>query len=113
MQRFTEALARKLETAGSSVMAFAMNPGFVRSEMTENLLKTPTGLKWQTYVKEMIERGVGFQPGDCARAKLELLRIAGPELNGCSFGVETDFEAVEKQKADVRAKELYLLRLKT
>lgn len=39
--RFTEALARELETAGSSVMAFAMNPGFVCTEMTEHLLETP------------------------------------------------------------------------
>lgn len=109
--RFSEGLARELEVVGSSILVFCMNPGFVRSEMTENLVTTSAGLKWQASVKEALDKGIGSQPGDCAQAILKLLRIASKELNGRTFGVQTDFDEVERRKAEIQNKDLYVLRL--
>jgi 3-oxoacyl-[acyl-carrier protein] reductase len=111
--RFSEGLARELEIAGSKVLVFCMNPGFVHTEMTENIVSTPTGRQWQGFVKDWIDKGIGAQPDDCARATLKLLPIASPELNGRCFGVDTDFAAVERRKTEIQAENLYVLRLKT
>jgi NAD(P)-dependent dehydrogenase (short-subunit alcohol dehydrogenase family) len=110
--RFSEGLARELEIAGSKVLVFCMNPGFVHTEMTENIVSTPTGRQWQGFVKDWIDKGIGSQPDDCAKATLKLLPIASPELNGRCFGVDTDFTAVERRKAEIQADNLYVLHLK-
>ena len=109
--RFTEGLARELELAGSPVLAMSMNPGFVRSEMTEALVQTDTGRQWQTWVVDALETGVGSADDDCAKATLELLAIAGAELNGCAFSVETDFAAVDRDRARIARDRLHVLRL--
>jgi NAD(P)-dependent dehydrogenase (short-subunit alcohol dehydrogenase family) len=44
LMRFTESLAAELE--GSGVLAFAMDPGLVRSRMTEYQLESETGRRW-------------------------------------------------------------------
>ncbi len=109
--RFTEGLARELELAGSPVLAFSMNPGFVRSEMTEALVTTDTGRQWQPWVVNALETGDGHADTDCARATLALLAIAGPELNGCAFSVETDFAAIDRDRARIERDRLLVLRL--
>jgi len=89
--RFTELLARELEQEGSSVLAFTMGPGFVRTEMTELQIDTPMGRKWLPSSKEAVDKGSDRPPEDCARATMELVRIACPVLNGRTFGPDTDF----------------------
>jgi len=91
--RFTELLARELEHEGSSVLALIMGPGFVRTEMTELQIETPEGQKWLPSSKDAVEQGRDRPPEDCARATIELVRVACPELNGGTFGPDTDFEA--------------------
>jgi len=92
--RFTELLARELKQQGSPVMAFIMGPGFVRTEMTEIQIDTPEGRKWLPSSKEAVEQGRDRPPEDCARAAVELIRVACPELSGGSFGPDTDFDKV-------------------
>jgi NAD(P)-dependent dehydrogenase (short-subunit alcohol dehydrogenase family) len=111
--RFSEGLARELELDGSAVLVFCINPGFVRSEMTEGIVSTPAGRKWQGFVKEWIEKGVGKQPWDCAKATRKLLAIACPELNGCTFDVDADFDEIARRKQEIREKRLLTLRLRT
>lgn len=89
--RFTELLAAELAREGSSVLAFAIRPGFVRTEMTEYQVRTPAGRKWLPSSREAFERGADRPPEDCARTALELVRVAGPELSGGLFGPDTDF----------------------
>ena len=110
--RLSEGLARELEIDGSAVLVFCINPGFVRTEMTEYIASTPAGLQWQGFVKEWIEQGMGKQPWDCAKATMKLLAIASPELNGCTFDVDTDFDAVARRKSEIREKHLLTLRLR-
>jgi 3-oxoacyl-[acyl-carrier protein] reductase len=111
--RFTEGLARELETVGSPVLVMAINPGFVHTAMTQHIADSPAGQNWQPFVKDWIEQGRAHAPEDCARAVVRLLAIAGPELNGCTFDVDTDFAAVERLKPRIRAEGRFVLRMKT
>jgi len=111
--RFSEGLARELEKEGKKVMVFCMNPGFVTSEMTRNLLRTPEGEKWQAFVRELMQSPDRKEPDACAKATMQLLKIACPELNGRTFTVDTDFDKVKKERAAIKQKNLYVLRYKT
>ena len=110
--RFTEGLARELEREGSKVLTFCMNPGFVRTAMTEGLAAHPMGSQWQGFVGKWIETGRGVPPDACAKATLKLLEIAGPELNGRTFSVETDFARTAHRVAEIRDKNLLVMRLR-
>lgn len=112
LMRLTEGLARELELSGARVFAFGLNPGFVRTEMTEQLASGPGGEKWQAIVGRMFARGVDRPPTDCASAVLRLLAIASPGISGCVFDVDTDFGAVAEDQARIRRDELYLMRLR-
>ena len=92
--RFTELLAKELKHKGSSVLAFIMGPGFVRTEMTDLQIRTPEGQEWLPSSKNAVEHGQDRPPEDCARATIALIRVAGPELSGGTFGPDTDFEDV-------------------
>lgn len=92
VERFTELLAKELKHEGSSVLAFLMGPGFVRTEMTEIQIQTPEGRKWLPSSKDAVEQGNDRPPEDCARAAVELIRVACPELSGGAFGPDTDFD---------------------
>ena len=92
--RFTELLAKELEHDGASVLAFTMGPGFVRTEMTEIQIQSPEGRKWLPSSKDAVEQGRDRPPEDCARATVQLVRVACPELSGGSFGPNTDFDKI-------------------
>lgn len=92
VDRFTELLAKELKHEGSSVLAFIMGPGFVLTEMTEIQIATPEGQKWLPSSKQAVEQGGCRPPEDCARATMQLIRAAGPDLSGGTFGPDTDFE---------------------
>jgi len=94
LERFTELLAKELKREGSSVLAFVMGPGFVRTEMTEIQITSPEGRKWLPSSKDAVEKGLDRPPEDCARATIELIRVACPELSGRRFGPDTDFDKV-------------------
>jgi NAD(P)-dependent dehydrogenase (short-subunit alcohol dehydrogenase family) len=111
--RFSEGLARELEIAGSRVLVFCMNPGFVHTAMTQAIAESPEGQRWQPFVRDWIERGNTRDPRDCALAAMKLLAIADPSLNGCVFSVDTDFEAVERLKPHVRTENRFVLRTRT
>lgn len=109
--RMTEGLARELERVHSPVLTFCMNPGFVRTAMTEQVVATEAGASWLTFVKRSVDEHSGYRPEDCAAATMRLLDIAGPELNGCAFGVQTDFEDVVRRRGEIADKRLFTLRM--
>lgn len=90
--RFTELLARELKREGSSVLAFIMGPGFVRTEMTEFQIQTPEGLKWLPGSKQAFDKGQDRPAEDCARAAAKLIEVACPELSGRAFEPDSDFD---------------------
>ena len=103
--RFTELLARELEHRRSSVLAFVMGPGFVHTEMTDLQIRTAKGQEWLPASKDAVEHGQDRPPEDCARSTMTLIRVACPELNGATFGPDTDFEgALRKAKEERRTR---------
>jgi len=108
--RLSEGLARELEQISSSVLVFCMNPGFVRTAMTENLISTPQKRAWQPHVPRLMGSDQEMPPDACARATLRLLRIAGPALSGRVFDVYTDFEDVDRRRETIREQDLYVMR---
>jgi NAD(P)-dependent dehydrogenase (short-subunit alcohol dehydrogenase family) len=95
--RFTELLAKELKHEGASVLAFIMGPGFVRTEMTEMQIVSPEGRKWLPSSKDAVEQGHDRPPEDCARATMQLVRVACAELSGGTFGPDTDFQDALRQ----------------
>ena len=79
---------------------FPWDPGFVLTEMTEMQIETPQGQKWLPSSREAVEQGLDRRPEDCARAAVELVRVACPDLSGGVYGPDTDFpEALRKARA--------------
>jgi len=110
--RFTEGLARELERIGSAVLAFCMNPGFVRTPMTEGLIATPEKRTWQQHVPRLMGSAREVPPDACAKATLQLLRIAGPELSGRMFYVDTDFAEIDAKREVIAREDLLVMRRK-
>jgi NAD(P)-dependent dehydrogenase (short-subunit alcohol dehydrogenase family) len=109
--RFTESLARELEQAGSGVLTFCINPGFVRTAMTEGIAAHPLGKEWQGFVGTWIKAGQSVPADACAKATLRLLSIASRELSGRAFSVDSDFAEIERRAAEIRMKNLLVMRL--
>jgi NAD(P)-dependent dehydrogenase (short-subunit alcohol dehydrogenase family) len=110
--RFTEGLARELDQAGSKVMTFCINPGFVRTSMTEGIASHPEGRAWQGFVGTWLSEGRNIPPDSCAKATLRLLSVARLELSGRTFTVDTNFEAIANQADRIRERDLFVMRLK-
>jgi 3-oxoacyl-[acyl-carrier protein] reductase len=111
--RFSEGLAKELEAEGSSVLVFCMMPGFVRTSMTESLISTPEREKWQPHVRDLMGSKAEVPSDACAKAAIQLLRMASPELNGRIFYVDTDYGRIEKNKSKIREENLYVMHLLT
>lgn len=112
LMRLTDSLDAELRRVGSAVMVFGMGPGLVRTGMTELQATTPLGLEWIGGVKDAFDAGRDRPATDCARATVELIRTACPEISGCTFGVDTDFSDVARRTAEIRESDEFVLRVK-
>jgi NAD(P)-dependent dehydrogenase (short-subunit alcohol dehydrogenase family) len=110
--RLTDSLAAELRRSLSSVLVFGMGPGFVRTDMTELQAVSPLGLKWMPGSKAAFDAHQDGPPENCAKATVQLIRAACPELSGRVFGVGTDFADVLSRAEDIAQKDLLTLRLR-
>jgi NAD(P)-dependent dehydrogenase (short-subunit alcohol dehydrogenase family) len=85
ISRMTVLLARELQAINSSVIVFEMGPGLVKTKRTLTEAQTAEGIRWNPNTKQQFELGKDRPPEDCARATVQLLVRAGPELSGKSF----------------------------
>lgn len=113
LARLTEGLARELEVVNASVVVLGFFPGFVRTDMTTNLVRTEVGLRWQAFVKTLLETDTDNPADVAAQAALRLIRIADRDISGCIFDVDTSVERIAQHKADIRQRQLYVMRLGT
>ena len=109
--RLTDTLAAELEKIDSNVMVFSMGPGFVKTEMTL-LQRGEQGQKWMPSSKDLLDKGQTRSPEDCAKATIELLKVANKNLSGRVFGVDTDFKEIESCSEEIKKNDLFVLRLK-
>ncbi len=108
--RFTESLAGELEHIGSKVMAVCLNPGFVRSELSEKSVDTPYKAKWLPQVVDRLENDKGVPPDMCAKTAVKLLKVLAPELNGRIFKNGTNYEKVGENLEKIEAENLFVLK---
>ncbi|RKZ13261.1 short-chain dehydrogenase [bacterium] len=67
-----------LELADTGLHAFAVSPGFVRTEMTERFAATEDGRRYITDLAERLDQGQTTPPESCAEL---LVRIASGDLD--------------------------------
>jgi len=85
LSRLTVLLARELQAVGSSVVAFSMGPGLVKTRRTLHEAESSEGRRWNPGTREAFEAGKDRPPEDCAKAVMKLIARAGPELSGKTF----------------------------
>jgi len=91
LMELTRVLSKELRLLGSAVMVFGAGPGLVRTEMTELQAQSEAGRRWIPSTQAAFAAGSTRQPEELARATIELIRIATPEVSGKSYGPDTDF----------------------
>jgi NAD(P)-dependent dehydrogenase (short-subunit alcohol dehydrogenase family) len=104
--RFAECVGDTL--TGSGVLVFAMDPGLVRTAMTERQLETEQGRKYLTDIPRLFERGIDVPATLAARLSVEIGsgrfdRMAGRMLMAARDDLGLDAAAIEQiVRADFR-----------
>jgi NAD(P)-dependent dehydrogenase (short-subunit alcohol dehydrogenase family) len=102
----TEALAASLENYG--IRAFAVAPGFTRTEMTEHLTESEAGRRWLPEVG----KGRVLEAEQSARLIALLAAGAADELNGRLLHALDDVEMLLERIDEIRRDDLYAPRLR-
>ena len=102
----TEALAASLENYG--IRAFAVAPGFTRTEMTRHLTESKAGRQWLPAVGQ----GRVVEAERSAELIALLARGAADELNGRLLHALDDVETLLARIDDIRRDDLYAPRLR-
>jgi NAD(P)-dependent dehydrogenase (short-subunit alcohol dehydrogenase family) len=101
--RFTECLGDSL--AGSGVLAFAMDPGLVRTSMTEYQLQSAAGQRYLPDIKGLFEKHINVPPTLAARLSVEIAsgrfdRLAGRMLMAARGDLDLDDQTIDRIVAD-------------
>ena len=105
--RFTECLSDSL--AGSGLLVFAMDPGLVRTSMTERQLSSEQGRKYLSHIPQLFEKEIDVPPTLAARLSVEIGsgrfdRMAGRMLMAARGDLDLDQATVERiVAADLRS----------
>jgi NAD(P)-dependent dehydrogenase (short-subunit alcohol dehydrogenase family) len=108
LNRFSEILA--LETADYQVAVFAMNPGLVRTAMTDQTF-SPEWQKWDDLIPRLMDKGSDIPPERAAHLLLRLAAGEADSLSGRMINIHEDLDKMIAQLALIQAENLYVLRL--
>jgi NAD(P)-dependent dehydrogenase (short-subunit alcohol dehydrogenase family) len=97
LMRFAECVADTL--AGTGVLVFAMDPGLVRTAMTERQLESEAGRRYLPNIADLFERGIDVPPTLAARLSVEIGagrfdRLAGRMLMAARGDLDLDDAAI-------------------
>lgn len=109
VMRFTESLAAEMKEHG--VQVFAMNPGLVRTEMTEYQVTSDEGKRWKPNIAKSFAAGRDVPPTLAAELAVKLASGCFDQLAGRAFGVHDDMDAVAGEIDNIREQDLYTLRI--
>jgi NAD(P)-dependent dehydrogenase (short-subunit alcohol dehydrogenase family) len=108
--RFTENLAAELKSSGVSV--FAIDPGTVRTEMSQHLLESEAGRKWLPWFRKLFERGRDVPPEKAAELVAQLASGKADALSGRLLSVSDDLARLLGRLDEIERGGLYTLRLR-
>lgn len=108
--RFTESVSGTLD--GTGIRMFAMDPGLVRTAMTEFQLTDPAGRKYLTNIADLFARGIDRPPSVAGKLSVAIGsgrfdRLAGRML----FAAREDIDLTDAQIDDIAARDLRTLRI--
>ena len=97
--RFTECVSDTLQ--GSGVMVFAMDPGLVRTAMTEHQLVSDAGKSYLPNIPRLFEAGINVPPTLAARLSVEIGsgrfdKLAGRMLMAARGDLDLDGAAIDE-----------------
>ncbi|NKB69583.1 MAG: SDR family NAD(P)-dependent oxidoreductase [Candidatus Latescibacteria bacterium] len=89
VMRLTETLA--LELADTAINIFGMSPGFVHTGMTDYILESPDGRRWQgESTRQRLEQGLNVSPALAAAMAVELASGKLDTLTGRAIRADKD-----------------------
>jgi NAD(P)-dependent dehydrogenase (short-subunit alcohol dehydrogenase family) len=109
--RLTENVALEVQEHG--IQVFAVDPGNVRTDMTEWLMNSSAGQQWLPWFRSIFAEG---RDDPAERVAHLICRIARGELDvlaGCLVSVAEDVEAMLSRVASEPTSALYTLRIRT
>ena len=108
--RFTESVSDTLE--GTGVKIFAMDPGLVRTSMTEFQMTDQAGRKYLSDIKDLFARGIDVPPSLAGRLSVEIGSGRFDPLAGrMLFAARGDCDLTVSQIDDIVARDLRSLRI--
>jgi NAD(P)-dependent dehydrogenase (short-subunit alcohol dehydrogenase family) len=111
MIRLTENLAT--ETKAYSVGVFAVDPGTVRTAMSEYLLESAAGKKWVPWFRTTFTEGRNVPAAHAVQLILRLAAGEADALSGRFLSITDDLDALVRHAEEIERDELYTLRLRT
>lgn len=107
LTRFTEVAAAEARPHG--VQLFALEPGTVRTAMTETLLESEAGRTWLPWYRQTFDAGQDASPDEAAALVVRLARGDADALTGRFLSRADDLDAlVADAEAVVRGEKLVL-----
>jgi len=107
--RFTECLAAEARPYGIAV--FAVEPGTVRTRMSEHSLNSPEGKKWIPWFKQIFAEGLNSPPERVAQRVLYLASGRGDPLSGRFLPLADDLDVLQENLEEIERDKLYSLRI--
>ena len=110
LTRFTENLAAELVNTG--VCVFAIDPGSVRTAMSEHVLESEAGKKWLPWFRKLFEGGRDAPPEKAAQLVVQLAAGRADALSGCFFGISDELANLLGRLDEFKRSGLYTLRVR-
>jgi len=107
--RFTECLAA--EVASYGIQAYAINPGLVRTAMTEFLLEQPRVAEYAPWFPPAMQGGT-VSPDLAGQLVVFLATVRDRRLSGRVFSVYAEYENLSAEAERIARDDLYMLRLR-
>lgn len=109
LNRFSETLA--LEVANDNITVFSLDPGVVRTAMTDEAASAEWA-KWDDVVPRLFAEGRGSPPEKAAQLAVALASGKADILTGRQISISDNLDEMVAQARRIQEEELYLLRMK-
>ena len=100
------------ELVNSGVSVFAIDPGTVRTAMTEHVLESKAGKKWLPWFRKLFDRGRDVPAEKAAQLVVQLASGRADALSGRFVDVSDDLPTLLERLGEVKRDNLYTLRVR-